>query len=419
MAAEEYFAHETEILRQRIAALEQQGPEPPQQPSVIAGAAEALAVALEELRAANEELQQQNEDLAAANRRYQELFSLAPDAYLVTDVHGTIQEANGAASHLLKIRADYLVGKPLKVFMAGEEVGAFLAQLPKLRQGQRVQEWEVRLQPREGASFPAEFSIAPARGADGRVIGMRWLLRDISARKQAETALQQARDGLEQQVQARTAELAAANETLKAALQQKDRLLKEVHHRVKNNLQIVSSLLSLQAGNISDPEIRNMLTDSQQRVQSMGLMHELLYRSADFGRIDMSAYVRTAAAHLLRSYQADADQISMTVDAEGVFLEVDTAIPCGLLLTELVSNCLKHAFPDGRKGRVYLGLRSNIAGQVTLVVRDDGVGFPAGVDFRQPETLGLQLIGALTEQLRGTVSLVSGEGCEFMVIFPS
>jgi PAS domain-containing protein len=105
MAAGGYFAHEMAILRQRIAALEQRGPEPsPQQPSVIAEAAEALAVALEELRAANEELQQQNEDLAAANRRYQELFSLAPDAYLVTDVHGTIQEVNGAASHLLKIR---------------------------------------------------------------------------------------------------------------------------------------------------------------------------------------------------------------------------------------------------------------------------------------------------------------------------
>ena len=195
MAAGGYFAHEIELLRQRIAALEQQGSKPsPQRPSVIAEAAEALAVALEELRAASEELQQHNEDLATANRRDPELFSLAPDAYLVTGVHGTIQEANGAASHLLKIRADYLVGKPLKVFMAGEEVGAFLAQLPKLRQGQRVREWEVRLQPRAGASFAAEFSIAPARGADGRVIGMRWLLRDIGARKQAETAIQPARD---------------------------------------------------------------------------------------------------------------------------------------------------------------------------------------------------------------------------------
>jgi PAS domain S-box-containing protein len=418
------FTQEIDVLRQRIATFERHERQSAAPQPLVGEAAEALSAALEELQAAHEELQranevlqQQNAQLTIANRRYEELFNFAPEAYVVTDVHGIIKEANDTAATFLKIRRDFLIGKPLKVFIREEVSRSFLTQLSQLRQGERVQEWEARVQPREGPGFPAVFSIAPAHDAQERLIGMRWLLRDISERKRAEETLRRAHDALEQRVRERTADLASANTALEAALQQKDMLLKEIHHRVKNNLQTVSSLLSLQSGYSPDPFVKAMFADSQQRIQSMALIHEILYQSRDLGRLNMADYLRTLAAHLVRSYRTDDTQITLTLSVDQILLDVDTAIPCGLLLNELISNCLKHAFPDRRKGEVSIVLHADPSDQVTLTIRDDGIGFPADLDFRNSNTLGLQLVTGLVEQLQGTITMARHVGCAFTITF--
>ena len=197
-----------------------------------------------------------------------------------------------------------------------------------------------------------------------------------------------------------------------------DALLKEVHHRVKNNLQVISSLLSLQSEYATDQHVLEMFKESQHRVESMALVHERLYRADDSRRIDMADYTHTLASHLFVSYGNRAEPITLALNVEdNLTLGIDTAIPCGLIIHELVTNALKHAFSDGRKGEVRLSMAVNDAGQYTLVVSDNGIGFPTDLDFRNTESLGLQLVTTLTEQLEGTIALESNGGTTFTIAF--
>ena len=199
------------------------------------------------------------------------------------------------------------------------------------------------------------------------------------------------------------AERERVEETFKASLQQKEVLLREVHHRIKNNLQIISSLLDIQASYVQDPHMAEMFMDIQNRVLSMALIHETLYQSSDLGLVDFGVYVRSLAEQVFHSYNILADRIVLQIQADAVMLDTNQAIPCGLLLNELLSNCLKHAFPSDQGGKVHIELRSEASRRVTMIVRDTGIGFPAHMDFRQTETIGLQLVCALTEQLGGTL----------------
>jgi PAS domain S-box-containing protein len=207
-----------------------------------------------------------------------------------------------------------------------------------------------------------------------------------------------------------------AEEVVKNSLREKELLLKEIHHRVKNNLQITSSLLRLQAGKIVDPGAKQLLRESQDRIRSMALVHEMLYRAQDLARVDFAAYVRTLVVELLRSYNASR-RIRPVVELEQVVLGVDMAVPCGLVINELVANALKHAFPGDRKGHVYVRMTSS-ADRYRLSVRDDGVGLPPDVDFVRTGTLGLQLVRMLTEQIGGDIAVDRRAGTEFVVEFP-
>jgi two-component sensor histidine kinase len=213
------------------------------------------------------------------------------------------------------------------------------------------------------------------------------------------------------------AERERTEETFKALLRQKEVLLREVHHRIKNNLQIISSLLNLQAGYIQDPRVREMFMDIQNRIMSMALIHETLYQSSDLGMVNFDVYVHTLADEIFRSYSVSEDRIALQIRADEVMLDTSHAIPCGLILTELLSNCLKHAFPSDRGGEIHIELRSHDSQRLTMIVRDTGVGFPPEVDFRQTETLGLQLVYTLTEQLGGTLELESNGGTTFRLTF--
>ena len=209
-----------------------------------------------------------------------------------------------------------------------------------------------------------------------------------------------------------------AEQQIEASLKEKEVLLKEIHHRVKNNMQVISSLLNLQAGQTRDSHVRDMLKESQNRVKSMALIHERLYQSKDLAQIDFGDYVRSLTAHVFRSYNVEGIQLNVRV--ENIYLSVDTAIPCGLIINELVSNSLKHAFPRGRKGEIRVELKPNVKAQgYELTVSDSGVGFPEGLDFRTTESLGLQLVNTLTSQLEGTLALKKNGGTRFVVTFGS
>ena len=202
-----------------------------------------------------------------------------------------------------------------------------------------------------------------------------------------------------------------------ASLKEKEALLKEIHHRVKNNLQIISSLLSLQAGHIKNQEAQEMFTDSQNRVRSMAMIHESLYRSNDLAKIDFSEYIRNLTSGLLHTYGFSARAVTLEVDVGDVRLNVDTAVPCGLIINELVSNSMKYAFPDGREGEIRVSLHPGADYIFTLTITDNGVGFPEGLDFRNTESLGLQLVNSLTAQLDGTVELDTTTGTAFKITF--
>jgi len=214
-----------------------------------------------------------------------------------------------------------------------------------------------------------------------------------------------------------TTEAKLAEGRLKASLAEKEILLKEVHHRVKNNLQIVSSLLDLQSDSVGDEHFRGFITESQNRIMAMALIHERLYQSENFTCINIGEYIKTLAESLFSSYGKNLELIALHVDVENIGLEIDEAIPCGLIVNELVSNSLKHAFPGGQEGEITIRIRSDEQGMVFLTIADNGVGISTELDFANTETLGLQLVNLLTKQLRGRIEFSRDNGTLWEIAF--
>lgn len=220
-----------------------------------------------------------------------------------------------------------------------------------------------------------------------------------------------------QQLQQEILERKQAEEKIQISLKEKELLLKEIHHRVKNNLLVVASLLEFQADYVEDPEIIKMFEESQRRIYSMALVHEQLYGSSDLGQLNFSQYLQALVDKLFESYNFSEQGIQVLIDAKPVYLNVETAHPCGLIVNELIANSLEHAFPDKRKGHIWLTMYQNQNSQINLTIKDDGVGFPAGLDFKNTESLGLQLVCTLIEQLEGTIELDRTNGTCFKITF--
>jgi PAS domain S-box-containing protein len=212
------------------------------------------------------------------------------------------------------------------------------------------------------------------------------------------------------------AEVKRAEDRLKASLREKEVLLKEVHHRVKNNLQVISSLLNLQSARIADPTVRAAFFASQTRVRSMALIHEKLYRSEMLAGIDFGDYLRTVTGDLVRSYSTT--NVTVEMETEVVHLPVDTAIPCGLIVNELISNALKHAFPPGTEGKLMIKVHRLSAAEVEFVVEDTGCGLPPTVDLKSMTSMGMTLVTSLTDQIGGTFSLTVPQGTRIAIRFP-
>ncbi|MEC4983076.1 MAG: PAS domain S-box protein [Oscillatoria sp. PMC 1068.18] len=208
-----------------------------------------------------------------------------------------------------------------------------------------------------------------------------------------------------------------AEEKIKASLHEKELLLKETHHRVKNNLLVVSSLLEWQVDYLQNPEIVKIFEDSQNRIQTMALIHEKLYRSDNLAEIDFGDYLETLVNHIFSSCNLDSQLINLNLDLQPLNLNIESANPCGLIVNELIANIVKHAFPNNKKGEVTIKLHQHEQEKIILIVQDNGVGFPENVDWENTESLGLQLVCILTEQLEGKLELDRSQGTKFKLTF--
>jgi PAS domain S-box-containing protein len=211
-----------------------------------------------------------------------------------------------------------------------------------------------------------------------------------------------------------------AEEAIKRSLTEKDILLKEIHHRVKNNLQIVTSLLKLQSSYVDDEKVRQLFRESQNRVQSMALIHQKLYLTKDLSHIKLNDYLNNIILHLQHSYGILEDRVQIVIDDKDISISLDNAVPCGLIINELVSNSLKYAFPGNRKGSIFIDTAyDDITGRYWLSVRDDGIGLPDELHPRHTNTFGLRLVSTLVEQMDGNLEVITGSGTEYRITFVS
>ncbi|HEY0843793.1 MAG TPA: PAS domain S-box protein [Noviherbaspirillum sp.] len=344
---------------------------------------------------ARQELRQTQGQLEQSEAFLRRIFEEAPNAIILVAPDGRIVRANMEAERIFgyagdKLRAitvDDLIPQGHRDKHA-ERRAHFLSHPTRLQMGR---DYSVPGRRADGTTFPAEVTLSPLQtGTEQLVIAT---VRDVT-------------------------ELRRNEERINAALHEKEILLKELYHRVKNNLQVISSMLSLQERAMKDDATRSALEDAAGRVSAIALVHEKLYQSGNLSSITLDAYIADLCKRMGEAAGASGRGISMEVEAEPIQAGLDTAVPLGLLLNELVSNCLKHAFPGERRGRIVVRLEREGDSTLRLTVRDDGVGIPSGMTPTLSPSLGLRLVGALVQQLDGQFSLVGAQGTVASLVFP-
>jgi two-component sensor histidine kinase len=250
-------------------------------------------------------------------------------------------------------------------------------------------------------------TISPIVGDAGQIIGASKIMRDITPARLAAEALHAVNAALALLVQKRTAEL-----------KEREYLLQEIHHRVKNNLQVISSLISMQIRGLADASSRAALSEFRSRVMTMAQIHEMLYQSADYAQVPFAKYAKDLATRILRASGSASGNIHLHFSMEELSLPVEQAIPCGLILNELVANSLKHAFPNAAQGTIRVELRLALDRSVHMSVSDDGVGISPALNLTTLSSLGVQLVMSLVEQLEGRLEIVRLPGSTFRITFP-
>lgn len=330
------------------------------------------------------------EALKESEEKYRAIFESFQDVYYCTDKEGLVT----IISPSVRARAGYdpedIISHPVTDFYLNPEDRETFVH--KLKEKGTINDYEIELKAKDGSVIETSISSHFIFGKDGVPTGIEGVLRDITERKKAERQI-------------------------KKSLEEKEILLKEIHHRVKNNMQIISSLLRLQAANVKDEKILEVFNEIHGRIRSMSLLYEMLYQSKDLARVNFSEYIKRLTSHLISMNQPKVTVSSLKIDVSDVHLDIKSAIPCGLIITELISNSLKHAFPNGRKGEIAIEMHPNKGEKYKLVVSDNGVGFPQDLDFRQTKSLGMRLVVDLVNQLKGTIELRREKGTEFRIEF--
>ncbi|MCG2736692.1 MAG: PAS domain S-box protein [Candidatus Methanoperedenaceae archaeon] len=315
------------------------------------------------------------------------------DMLVVATPDGTIQTVNKSICDLLGYRSEELKGRSIDVLIYDEIPHSESSWLKGLIKNGSIINIEKNYVAKDGRKIPVLLSISNMCDVEGNIIGIVFVAKDITERKRAE-------------------------DQIKTSLEEKETLLKEIHHRVKNNMQIVSSLLDHQVQYIKDKKVIGIFTESQNRILSMSLVHEKLYQSKDLARIDFHNYINDLAANLFQSYSANSGKITLNISIENIQMDIDLAIPCGLIANELVTNSLKYAFPEGTEGEIKIAFRKKEQNMFEFVISDNGIGLQKDLDFRKTESLGLHLVTILAEnQLHGEIDLIRGKGTEFQIKF--
>ncbi|HEY0759943.1 MAG TPA: histidine kinase dimerization/phosphoacceptor domain -containing protein, partial [Acidisarcina sp.] len=335
------------------------------------------------------------------------LLTSSPFCTILCDIAGKIVAVNRACESMLGYSESELLGQDPLMFHDGKEVASRATEL-SLELGYRVpadisvlmakqgaglsEDGEWTYIRKDGSRLPVRLTVYALNNSLGEVTGYKSIADDISDRVEKE-------------------------QSIRAALHEKNVLLGEIHHRVKNNLQIVYSLIDLQCGRLDDAVVLASMRDCQHRVRSMALIHQTLYQSNDFAQVDFGAFLTSLVPTLIESYVAKSERIVLTIDSGGLRLPIDVSIPCGLLVNELISNSLKHAFPDGRQGRITVKFIHLSDRDLELSVSDDGIGIPEGLELTETDSLGLQLVFLLTEQIGGRMDVHRADPTSFVLHF--
>ncbi len=310
---------------------------------------------------------------------------------ILTDKEGRIEYANSAFTALTGYTLDDVAGQTTRLLKSSIHSKEYYDEMWKRLLAGEAWSSEIHNQRKNGTTYIAKLTISPIFSNEGKIDGYIAVYTDVT-------------------------ELKEMHFKLEKSLKEKETLLQEVHHRVKNNMQIISSLLNLQIRSIQDPDLKAVFRESQNRIKSMALIHEKLYRSSDLESIDFSDYVSNLTRDLIRSYGIS--NVRVDCDISDLRLNVEMAIPCGLIVNEVFSNALKYAFPSGQGGEIVIRMIKTPDGKYELSISDNGVGLPSDIDIRKTQSLGFSLITSLSEnQLGGQVEYIGGSGTLFRVTF--
>jgi PAS domain S-box-containing protein len=336
------------------------------------------------------ELQQRLSEL----ERFRALLDETNEAIFLSEVpSGNFTDVNKFASQQLGYSAEKMLEMKVEDIIAPDKLDEMRTIIFSLFDGKHLQNRktiETVLKRSDNSQINVEMSISLVKFSDSFYTVM--VARDITERKEFENAL-------------------------KSSLKEKEVLIREIHHRVKNNMQIISSLLNLQKQYVNDEESVNVLKESQNRVKSMAMIHEKLYKSRNFSEINFTDYIQSLVSDLFYSYGVDSNRVKTIILLDEVMMGLETAIPCGLIVSELVTNTLKYAFPNHGEGEFRIELHSYDDGLYDLIISDNGVGMPENINFHETDTLGLQLVNSLVNQLEGTIKLTRKNGTKFKIKF--
>jgi len=357
----------------------------------------------------------------------EDLIMQSPDGMCLCDPEGNIIKMNNSFANIFGILMSE--DRNINIFEHQFNEKDLSAEFARARQGRIISIDDFKIDTNSDVRY-LSIRLFPTLSSDNIITHFILMAEDITFRKMAEEKLKKVNEELEVRVQERTSELLILNETLqeeivehgldeeklKVSLKEKEVLLKEIHHRVKNNMQIVSSMLDLQAKYVNNPELTRVFKDSQSRIRSMALIHEKLYMSDNLAKINFKEYTNTLARNLYISFRLD-KCIEIRTEVENIWFNIDTSIPLGLIINELVSNSLIHAFQDRENGIVTITISKKENDTYHLIVKDDGIGMKNTVNISQSKTLGLKLVNALVKQINGDMKIKSDRGTCFQIIF--